>query len=137
MESNHASESGLEVAEKQPSNVQGDVEMQNNDNSTYSASTDAPPVMVLEVDSIYDGYTNLPSANKEDKLAQDGPNDDETQHEIQHVTQLEDERWIVEDKPLHSYYQQQSQAALCRTMSRILAHVLPLISTQFGSQTSF
>ena len=126
------------LREELDSNVPGDVEMQNNENSTYSASTDAPPVMVLEVDSIYNddvspptlkGYTDLPSADEEDELAQNGPNDDETQHAIQHVTQLENEQWVVEDEPLCSYYQQQSQAALCRTMSRILAHVLPLIST--------
>ena len=121
--------------------------MQLNDNPTHPAPTDIPPVTVLDTDSIYDNNDTSPpplgnsSLTDEDELTRDELDEHETrrtaQREIQLAGQLEDERWIIDEHPPRSFYQQQSTAAMRRTMSRILAHVLPLISTRFGSRISF
>ena len=136
-----------ELGKELDSNVPGDVEMQTIDKLTYPASTDVPPVTVLEADSIY-GDDDIPHPGQihdcspspieeEDELNQDEPTEESLRHESQLALQCEIDRTILEEEPPRSYYQQYSRAAMSRSMSRILAQVLPLISTRFGSRVSF
>ena len=60
VDSNHTSKSGLEVAEKQPSNVQGDVEMKSTEAETHPPSTE-PSILLGNGENIRAHYsTSLP-----------------------------------------------------------------------------
>jgi len=48
-----------------------------------------------------------------------------------------EEQQMVHEEPQHSYYQQASRAAMRRTMSHLLAHMLLLINLRFGNRTSY
>jgi hypothetical protein len=129
------------------SNVPGDVEMENIDDPTHPTPADVPPVTVLEDDSIYgeddvpppklSGGHDLSPTEEEDELTQDEPDEEGIRRESQPALPLEIDRRIIEEEPPRSYYQQYSRAAMSRSMSRILAQMLPLISTRFGSRVSF
>jgi len=135
--SNNASESGKgdEAGNNDTYNVPGDVEMESAETFTHPPSPDTgieedihedQPVLLLPIDILI----TTPFAEEQDP---EEPNEDGMRQEIQIAPPLDMERTSVDEEPDRSYYQQQSQAALCRTMSHILAHVLPLISTCISS----
>jgi hypothetical protein len=142
--SNNASESGKgdEVGNNDTRNVSGDVDMESAEIFTHPLSPDTGveddtediyedrPVSLPPIDILI----TTPLAEEQDP---EEPNDDGMRQETQILPPLDMEQTSVEEEPDRSYYQQQSRAALRRTMSRILAHVLPLISTRIGSRTSF
>jgi hypothetical protein len=146
VDSSNASELGKGDGDREDDtrNVPDDVEMEPVNTLTHSASSGT-----REEDDAEDIYKNrptstppidalvaTPASTEEDELAQEEPNDETFRREFQLAALLENERGIINEPP-RSYYQQQSRAAMSRTLRRILTHVIPLISTRFGSRTSF
>jgi len=111
-----------ELGKELDSNIPGDVEMQTIDKLTHPASTDIPPVTVLEADSIY-GDDDIPHPGQirdcspspieeEDELNQDEPTEESLCCESQLALQREINRTILEEEPPRSYYQQYSRVAM-------------------------
>jgi len=147
VDSNNASELGKEAPGEQPSNVPGDVEMEPDDTLTHPSSTERPDDD--GEDSIYDNrpasvppidiLITTPSAVEEDELVQEDRHIDleEDTSPPGSYSRIDTDEWArMNDPPPRSYYQQQSEAAMCRTISRLLAHFLPLTTMRLGSRAS-
>jgi len=148
VDSDHASESGMGVAEKQLSIVPFDVEMGNDEENAHQSSTDtAMTFHDNERDFQAHRSTSLPPietigdvvlATEDEEATTENPIAAEEERQVQPQQQPPNDfaYWNRYNDGHLTRYQRDSAITLQRSISRLQSHLFPLTAVRFGRRTS-